>query len=139
MLGDPDRTAALARASGGLANVANSRSRIHRIFLEKVLGVHRDKDLPKFSRTTFTSWARRRGLVPDDPATGEAVLFPTCYVEHNEPEVGRDTVAVLERNGVDITCETGARPVAECQHGSQVIWTPCGNGPPRTSTGWSPT
>ena len=106
ILGAPDRTAALARASGGLANVANSRSRIHRIFLEKVLGVHRDKDLPKFSRTTFTSWARRRGLVPDDPATGEAVLFPTCYVEHNEPEVGRDTVAVLERNGVDITCET---------------------------------
>ena len=106
ILGDPDRTAALARASGGLANLANSRSRIHRIFLEKVLGVHRDKDLPKFSRATFTSWARHRGLIPDDPTTGEAVLFPTCYVEHNEPEVGHDTVTVLERNGVDVTCES---------------------------------
>ncbi|HJP23776.1 MAG TPA: 4Fe-4S dicluster domain-containing protein, partial [Acidimicrobiales bacterium] len=107
VLGDPDRTAALARASGGLANVANTRSRIHRIFLEKVLGVHRDKDLPRFARTTFTAWATRRGLVKDDPTEGEAVLFPTCYVEHNEPEVGHDTVAVLERNGVDLTCEKG--------------------------------
>ena len=107
VLGDPDRTATLARASGGLANVANTRSRIHRIFLEKVLGVHRDKDLPRFTRTTFTTWAARRGLVNDDPTKGEAVLFPTCYVEHNEPEVGHDTVAVLERNGVDLTCEKG--------------------------------
>ena len=107
MLGDPDRTATLARASGGLANVANARSRIHRIFLEKVLGIHRHKDLPRFARTTFTDWATRLGLIADDPSTGEAVLFPTCYVEHNEPEVGHDTVAVLERNGVAVTCETG--------------------------------
>ncbi len=107
ILGDPDRTAALARASGGLANVANARSRIHRIFLEKVLGIHRDKDLPRFARTTFTAWAKRRGLVSDDPTEGEAVLFPTCYVEHNEPEVGHDTVAVLERNGVAVTCTEG--------------------------------
>jgi len=107
ILGDPDRTAALARASGGLANAANARSRIHRIFLEKVLGIHRDKDLPRFARTTFTVWARRRGLVSNDPTEGEAVLFPTCYVEHNEPEVGHDTVAVLERNGVSVTCTEG--------------------------------
>ena len=107
VMGDPDRTATLARASGGLANVANARSRIHRIFLEKVLGVHRDKDLPRFARTTFTAWATRRGMVSNDPTDGEAVLFPTCYVEHNEPEVGHDTVAVLERNGVDLTCEKG--------------------------------
>ena len=107
VLGDPDRTATLARASVGLANVANARSRIHRIFLEKVLGIHRDKDLPRFARTTFTAWAKRRGLVSDDPTEGEAVLFPTCYVEHNEPQVGHDTVAVLERNGVAVTCTEG--------------------------------
>ena len=107
ILGNPDRTAALARASGGLANIANSHSRLHRRFLEKVLGIHRDKDLPHFARTTFTSWAKRQGLVSEDPTRGEVVLFPTCYVEHNEPEIGYDTVAVLERNGVSITCTDG--------------------------------
>jgi|TARA_B100001105_G_scaffold43559_1_gene31873 Fe-S oxidoreductase len=107
LLGDPDGTARLARASGGLANALNSRSRLHRLFLEKVLGIHRDKDLPTFASTTFTKWASGEGLVSDDPTNGEAVLFPTCYVEHNEPEVGRDTVSVLQRNGVEITCEQG--------------------------------
>jgi Fe-S oxidoreductase len=107
VLGDPDRTARLARFSGGLVDVLNSRSRLHRSFLERVVGIHRDKDLPPFARTPFTRWARRVGLVSDNPTVGEIVLFPTCYVEHNEPDVGRDTVSVLQRNGVDVTCEEG--------------------------------
>ncbi len=106
LLGDPDRTARLARASGGLANALNSRSAIHRRFLEKFVGIHPDKDLPSFARRTFTAWAARQGLIRK-PDEGEVVLFPTCYVEHNEPEVGHDTVAVFERNGVEVSCEKG--------------------------------
>ena len=106
ILGDPDRTARLARASGGLADVLNRRSRVHRAFLERLAGIHPDKELPRFARHTFTSWAASEGLV-GKPADGEVVLFPTCYVEHNDPEVGRDTVAVLARNGIGVTCEKG--------------------------------
>ena len=106
LLGDPDRTARLARASGGLADVLNRRSRVHRAFLERMVGIHPDKELPRFARRTFTSWATSEGLV-GKPADGEVVLFPTCYVEHNDPEVGRDTVAVLARNGIGVTCEKG--------------------------------
>ena len=106
ILGDPDRTARLVRASGGLADVLNRRSRAHRLFLERMVGIHPDKELPHFARRTFTSWAASEGLV-GKPADGEVVLFPTCYVEHNDPEVGRDTVAVLARNGIDVTCEKG--------------------------------
>ena len=106
ILGDPDRTARLARASGGLADVLNRRSRVHRVFLERMVGIHPDKELPHFARRTFTSWATSEGLV-GKPADGEVVLFPTCYVEHNDPEVGRDTVAVLARSGIDVTCEKG--------------------------------
>ena len=106
LLGDPDRTARLARASGGLADVLNRRSRVHRVFLERMVGIHPDKELPRFARRTFTSWAASEGLV-GKPADGEVVLFPTCYVEHNDPEVGRDTVAVLARNGIGVTCEKG--------------------------------
>ena len=106
LLGDPDRTARLARASGGLADVLNRRSRVHRVFLERMVGIHPDKELPRFARRTFTSWATSEGLV-GKPADGEVVLFPTCYVEHNDPEVGRDTVAVLAHNGIGVTCEKG--------------------------------
>ena len=105
VLGDPDQTAALARASFGIANVAN-RTRVHRIFLEKVLGIHRDKLLPDFVPTTFEKWAERTGRIAAEPRS-EAVLFQTCYVQHNEPQIGRDTVEVLEKNRVDIKCTSG--------------------------------
>ena len=101
-LSDPDRTATLARASLGLANTMN-RVALHRWFLEKVIGVHRDKQLPDFASETFDRWATSTGRASDPPG-GEVVLFQTCYVQHNEPQVGRDTVEVLERNGVDVRC-----------------------------------
>jgi Fe-S oxidoreductase len=107
VLGNPDRTGRLARASLGLANAAN-RVRLHRWFMEKVLGIHRDKLLPEFAGQTFEAWAARTGRIGEAPG-GEAVLFPTCYVQHNEPAIGRDTVEVFERNRVDLRCVRGLR------------------------------
>lgn len=103
-LGDPDLTGTAARASLGLVNVLN-KVEAHRWFLEKVIGIHRDKLLPEFPMHTFEGWARREGLC--DRAPGEVVLFQTCYVQHNEPQIGRDTVEVLQKNGVDVRCQEG--------------------------------
>ena len=105
VLGDPDRAGAMARASFGMANRMN-RVGLHRWFMEKALGVHHQKLLPDFASKTFESWAAERGLIHDEPG-GEAVLFQTCFVQNNEPEVGRDTVDVLHRNGVDLRCAKG--------------------------------
>jgi Fe-S oxidoreductase len=33
------------------------------------------------------------------------VLFPTCYVQNNEPQIGRDTAEVLLRNQVRLRCK----------------------------------
>ncbi|MBC8071474.1 MAG: hypothetical protein IAG13_24315 [Deltaproteobacteria bacterium] len=104
-LRDPDLTAGAARASLGVANAANKVA-LHRWFLEKVLGIHRDKLLPEFAGHTFEHWAVREGLCDRGPG-GEAVLFQTCYVQHNEPEIGRDTMEVLRRSQVDVRCERG--------------------------------
>ncbi|HEU4387405.1 MAG TPA: heterodisulfide reductase-related iron-sulfur binding cluster, partial [Blastocatellia bacterium] len=105
VLGNPDRAAAAARASLGMANLAN-RVRLHRVFLEKVLGIHRDKLLPDFAPTTFEKWAKTAGKLASGPGC-EAVLFQTCYVQNNEPQLGRDTVDVFERNQVDLRCVEG--------------------------------
>ncbi|MCB9914775.1 MAG: 4Fe-4S dicluster domain-containing protein [Planctomycetes bacterium] len=104
VLADPDGAGRMARASFGLANAMN-RVGLHRWFLEKVLGIHREKLLPDFAGTTFERWAEREGKV--GAPGGEAVLFQTCYVQNNEPEIGRDTVAVFEKNGVDLRCTKG--------------------------------
>ncbi|MCB9732921.1 MAG: 4Fe-4S dicluster domain-containing protein [Deltaproteobacteria bacterium] len=104
ILGNPDGTAKFARASLGVANVMN-RVAVHRWFMEKVLGVHRKKLLPSFARKTFEHWAKKAGKL--GPPGGEVALFQTCYVQHNEPQIGRDTVEVLEKNGVDVRCVKG--------------------------------
>ncbi|HSN16253.1 MAG TPA: heterodisulfide reductase-related iron-sulfur binding cluster [Anaeromyxobacteraceae bacterium] len=100
ILNDPDRAGAAARASLGLANVAN-RVRPLRVLMERTVGIHRDKKLPAFASERFDSWARKNGWVRAEPG-GEAVLFQTCFVQHNEPEIGRDALYVLRRNGVDV-------------------------------------
>lgn len=105
VLGDPDFAGKSARASLGLVNVMN-RVGLHRFFFEKVVGVHRDKELPVFASKSFTAWAQGQGKV-SAPDGGEAVLFQTCYVEHNEPEIGKDTLEVLERNQVTCNCTEG--------------------------------
>ncbi len=105
VLENPDAAGAMARASFGLANAAN-KVRLNRILLEKTLGIHRDKLLPEFASSTFEKWAERAGKIASEPA-GEAVLFQTCYVQNNEPQIGRDTVDVLEANKVDVKCVRG--------------------------------
>ena len=99
VLNQPDRAGKLARLSLGMANVAN-RSRPLRVLMEKTLGVHRDKLLPAFASQAFDAWAEEHGHVRPEPG-GEVVLFQTCFVQHNEPEIGKDALFVLARNGVD--------------------------------------
>ena len=116
VLANPDALGMAARLGGGLANRLN-RNSAHRLLLEKTLGIHRDKLLPTFAPRTFEAWATDAGLTKGGPGA-EVVLFQTCYVENNEPEIGRDTVEVLRANGVDVRCVRGlgccGMPAWEC-------------------------
>ncbi len=99
VLNDPDTAGKLARLSFGLANVAN-RSRPLRVLMEKTIGIHRDKKLPDFAAEPFDAWADKHGHVRPEPG-GEVVLFQTCFVQHNQPDLGKDALFVLQKNGVD--------------------------------------
>jgi glycerol-3-phosphate dehydrogenase subunit C len=105
VLADPDGTGKLARASFGLANIAN-RIKIQRWIMEKALGIHRDKLLPDFAAETFEAWAEKTGRIAQEPG-GEVVLFQTCYVQNNEPQIGKETIEVLERNDIKVSCARG--------------------------------
>jgi glycerol-3-phosphate dehydrogenase subunit C len=105
LLADPDASGRLARASLGTANIAN-RLGLPRWFMEKFLGIHRGKLLPEFTGETFEAWAEKSGRIAREPG-GEVVLFQTCYVQNNEPQIGIDTVDVLERNQVKVSCARG--------------------------------
>jgi len=106
LLAEPDLLGQAARLSFGVANAMN-HVKPHRVLMEKALGIHRDKLLPDFAAKTFERWAEAQGRVPESPQGFEAVLFQTCFVQNNAPEVGRDTLEVLDRCGVKTACVSG--------------------------------
>jgi Fe-S oxidoreductase len=108
LFADPDLAGRLARASFGLPNQLH-RVKLHRWFLDKVLGVHPEAHLPEFASATFESWAEKSGRMQETPGA-EAVLFQTCFVQNNEPQLGKDTLDVLSANG----CRTGCVRGLQC-------------------------
>ncbi len=105
VLGDPDLAGKMARASFGLANRMN-RVKVHRFFMDKVLGIHPSALLPDFASATFEAWAEKSGKMAAEVGA-EAVLFQTCFVQNNEPQIGKDTLEVLEKNGCNTSCVRG--------------------------------
>ncbi|HLH76015.1 MAG TPA: anaerobic glycerol-3-phosphate dehydrogenase subunit C [Candidatus Binataceae bacterium] len=104
LLGDPDKLGKLGSLTPFMANWANN-SRFHRIVMEKLLGIHRDKKLPDFQGETFERWLSSHPLpaAPADPAA-KVALFHTCFINYNDPAPGRAAVAVLSKNQCAIRC-----------------------------------
>ena len=103
-LGDPERIGRLGTMVPTFAN-AGSGLYLNRIVMEKIIGIHRDRQLPTFATQTFLDWFRARHPTQPKPSevTGKkVVLFYTCSVQWNEPQVGRAAVEVLEHNGFTV-------------------------------------
>jgi glycerol-3-phosphate dehydrogenase subunit C len=106
LLADPDKTGRRAASAAGIANRV-ATTRIGRVVMEKVLGIHRDFPVPAFVSETFARWFDRKFGASAKPASaprGKVALFYTCSVNYNRPETGRASVAVLTRNGQEVSC-----------------------------------
>ncbi len=104
VLGDPDLVGKLGTMVPLIAN-AGAQLRINRVAMEMVAGIHRDRQLPTFASETFLEWFGKRHPTRPDPEQVEGrkvVLFYTCSVQWNEPQVGRAAVEVLEHNGITV-------------------------------------
>jgi Fe-S oxidoreductase len=83
-------------------NLVNQSSAA-RTVLQKVLGVHKDRELPPYAPRKFRSAAKKSGAfaVRDGTNTpGKVAIFATCYVNYNEPGMGHDLIASLEHNEI---------------------------------------
>lgn len=100
-----DRNGRLAGAVAPLANWASATGNgLTRPLMEKIAHVHRAASLPKFHGRTFV--ARAKSDVPEvnraAPAHGrKAVLYATCFVNYNNPDIGVAARQVLAKNGVE--------------------------------------
>jgi glycerol-3-phosphate dehydrogenase subunit C len=103
LLGNADLVGRLGSLGAPLSNWMNELG-VHRAFMQAVAGIHRKRNLPKFTRRTFSSWFRSRAASTADAKPKRKVaLFHTCSVEYYEPAIGRAAVRVLERNRVDVS------------------------------------
>ncbi len=100
-----DRNGKLVAPVAPLANWATREGNpLTRRTLEAASGIDRDAAIPRFHGKTLTARARSRrpDINRDAPAFGrKAVVYATCFVNYNDPEMGEDAIHVLERNGVE--------------------------------------
>ena len=100
LLSRPELLGKFAKLTPGLANWANRQPMMRTAW--RPCGIHREKQLPDFHGETFEDWYRQQPQPTGDDS--KAVLFYTCFVNYNHPQVGKDAVDVFSRNGVALTC-----------------------------------
>ena len=101
VLARPELLGEMARLTSGIANWAN-RQPLLRVLMEHTLGIHREKLLPLFHGETFMDWRRKQPAPAGDAS--RAVLFVTCSMNYNNPQLGKDVVEVFARNGIALDC-----------------------------------
>jgi len=100
-----DRNGMLARFVAPLANWLTSLgNKPMRWLLERVAKVHHEAALPRYAQKTFTARAQEQALTPnrDAPAFGlrKAVIYATCSLNYNDPDLGMLARELLAKNGV---------------------------------------
>jgi glycerol-3-phosphate dehydrogenase subunit C len=76
---------------------------IVRRLVDTFAGVHRDRHVLHFSGETFPRWFSRRAKPASNVAPVKKVaLFSSCLVNYQATDIGKATVQVLEKNGVEV-------------------------------------
>src|SRR5438067_6123505 len=101
VLGATDAVGTAMTKIAPLANAA-AHNAFNRMLMEKTIGIAKDRQLPTYASESFTTWWERRAPQPE--AETPVVLFATCYVNYNDPAIGKAAVDVLERAGCSVEC-----------------------------------
>jgi len=97
-----DRVSAFGSALAPLPSILQ-RLPGSNIVAEKVLGIARERNFPRFRRETLVDWAdEREPQVPIEDATRKALLFPDTYTNYSHPEIGKAAVELLEAANVHV-------------------------------------
>ena len=106
MMGRTDLLGTLATTTGPIANkIVNAEpgSGIRKA-VAKVTGVSPVRLLPPYAKQRFSTWFKKRPKISLTNRQGKVTVVPTCLVEYQETDIGKDLVKVYERNGIE--CST---------------------------------
>lgn len=103
ILGQADLIGKIGSKFASLINLAN-RLKLSRVLMEKTIGIHRERNLPEYHSETFEKWFKRYSKQngKKEGKAGRVVLFYTCTVNYNEPELGKAILKVLEHNEIEV-------------------------------------
>ena len=98
-LSNTDFMLKLSMFFGPLINLFNKISLI-RFFMEKSIGIHRKRVLPKFQLNTFEKWFKNHKSTISNPID-KVAIFGTCFTNSHEVNLGIAAVTILEHNNVE--------------------------------------
>ncbi len=88
-----------------VVNLVN-RAKPLRTALEKVAAIDAEAWIPEYTSRTLRSRvpaaADVSGAEPAGRTKGKVALFATCFINHNEPGIGEDLIAVYRHNGIPV-------------------------------------
>jgi FAD/FMN-containing dehydrogenase/Fe-S oxidoreductase len=97
-----DQWAKLASGFPGLANAAARAPGLNGI-MRRVLHLAPERELPRFAKRTFTSWAAQNNV----PAAGDVVLWADTFNNYLHPETSIAAYEVLTAAGFRVTVPRG--------------------------------
>lgn len=100
VLSRTDLLGALGSALPGITNALLQNSAF-RMLLKHLVRVAPERPLPTYVGERFDTWFRGRDN-GRQPKRGTVLLWDDCFVRHNEPQIGKAAVAVLEAAGYGV-------------------------------------
>ena len=104
-ISETDRNGNQLRPISGLANWATKTdNKVSRSLIQTVTGIDKNAVVPKFNGKLFSAQSKSKTLEinQDAPAFGRrAILYATCFVNYNNPNIGHAAENVLSKNGVE--------------------------------------
>jgi Fe-S oxidoreductase len=74
------------------------QSSLIKIFMDKYLGITKNRSLPPFSNQTFTQWFNFNEQFINNPENQKSVIiFPDTFTNFNYPYLGKATVRIMQK------------------------------------------
>lgn len=110
VLSRTDLVGSIAVRLSGISNAVLSTSNtVTRKAMEKTVGIASQRMLPPYARQRFSSWFRDRVKGFIENRKSKAIIYPTCFIEYQQPSIGKDMVKVYEHNGIECSLPEGVK------------------------------
>ena len=84
--------------------LTDKKNSLMRMIIQFIVGIDKNVELPKFNASPFLTHSKiqKRNINTSAPAYGKkAIVFATCFVNYNEPSIGKSALKVLAFNGIE--------------------------------------